>query len=138
MPADHQIAQAAQDAYLQYIADNADRVIMTDAAPANYADATTNNGTGSGVKIAEKAVTAVNFTLGAGSPDGREIAVDAFNTVPVAAAGTGSHMVVVDDSGAGKILLVTPLATPRGPLTTSDTVNFPTWDHTIAVPVAAA
>lgn len=108
----------------QYLKDNADKIVLCDKAVTTYSDADTNNGSGSGGKIAEKTVTATNFTVGDGPADGRKCESAAHAAVAVVANGDGTHIAWLDTANT-TLLAVTKLSSQRDGLTTADTVDIP-------------
>lgn len=119
------IADTVFDQSLNYLKNNCAKVVVLSADPAgSYANANTDNGTGSGIKIAEAAVTSTDFTLADGATDGRKVTVAAQNDVAVSAAGDATHVAWLDTSNSA-VLFVTQLTTNRTGLTTSDTLDIP-------------
>ncbi len=70
-----------------------------------------------------------DFTVGDGDTDGRKVTMAAKNAVDVDSDGTGNHVAVCD---ATRLLIVTTCADKV--VTTSDQVNFPTWDAEVGDP----
>lgn len=119
------ISDTVFDQALNYLANNVDKVVVLSADPSgSHANASTNNGTGGGLKLAEVAVTSANFTLEDGAADGRKVTVDAQNDVAVVANGDATHVAWLDDTNT-EVLFVTQLTTNRTGLTTSDTLDIP-------------
>lgn len=121
---DYQIHDDVRDAPLTELKNNVTKLVLCDAAPANYTDANTLNGVSTGVKIAEVTVTSTDFTIADATPDGRKVTVGAESAVPVVAAGDGTHVAWLDVTNS-KVLFCTLLAAARNTLTTSDTVDIP-------------
>lgn len=129
MAAPYAISDTAFDTALNYLKNNCDKVVVLDAdcgiGTAGYSNASTNNGTGSGMKLAEVAsLTSSNFTLADRSGGGRKVTVDAATNVAVVAAGDASHIAWLDTSGT-EVLFTTALTVARSGLTTSDTLDIP-------------
>lgn len=121
----YNISDTVFDTALNYLKNNCTKVVVLSADPAgSYANANTDNGTGSGIKIAEVTVTSTDFTVADGATDGRKVTVSAQNDVPVGANGDASHVAWLDVSNTA-VLFVTQLTTNRTGLTTSDTLDIP-------------
>jgi len=118
------LSDTVLDVALNYLKNNVTKVVLCEGAPANYSDANTANGSGSGQKIAEVTVDSTDFTTGNGATDGRKVTCQAQNAVAVGAAGDADHIAWLDVSNTA-LLVVTQLATARNGLTTADTVNIP-------------
>lgn len=118
------LSDTVLDVSLQYLKDNVTKVVLCQGAPANYSDANTANGSGSGQKIAEVTVDSTDFTLANGATDGRKVTCQAQSAVTVGAAGDADHIAWLNVSGTA-LLFVTQLTTARNGLTTADTVNIP-------------
>lgn len=121
--ADYFISDTVFDTALNYLKNNVTKVVLCDAEPTNYSDANTDNGTGSGMKLAEVTVDSSDFTLAAGATDGRKVTCGAQSAVAVSVAGDGSHIAWLDVANTA-LLAVTKLATTRAGLTTADTVDI--------------
>lgn len=122
------------DALLSEIKDNATTVTLCAGAPTTLSDATTNLGTGSGKKLADVTVDSSDWSIAAGSPDGRTITFAQQTGVTVDASGTADHLAVVDGS---RLLLVLPLASSVA-LTQNNTTTINSFSYRIPVPVQAA
>jgi len=121
----YNISDTVFDTALNYLKNNCTKVVVLSADPAgSYANANTDNGTGSGIKIAEVTVTSTDFTVADGATDGRKVTVSAQNDVPVGANGDATHVAWLDVSNTA-VLFVTQLTTNRTGLTTSDTLDVP-------------
>lgn len=119
------ISDTVFDEALNYLKNNCAKVVVLSADPAgSYSNANTDEGTGSGIKIAEVAVTSTDFTVANGATDGRKVTVGAQNDVAVSAAGDATHVAWLDTSNSA-VLFVTQLTTNRTGLTTSDTLDIP-------------
>lgn len=121
------VADAVKDTALTYIKNNVTKVVLTVGEPTSYANANTNNGTGSGQKCAEVTVDSTDLILGEGPTDGRKVECAAQNTVPVVANGTVDHWAWLDVTGTA-IVAYGPLS-PTLAVTTSGTVNIPAHSH---------
>lgn len=108
------------------IVDNATRLVVTSAQPANFAG------------IAAVALADVTMTAGAGNGDyvlangdvsGRKLTVQAQSAVPIDTSGTATH-VCLDD---GSTLLYCTTCTSQA-LTSGGTVDVPAFDIEIADP----
>ena len=89
-----------------------------------------DNGSGSGQKSAQGAMSSTDFTIGDGDTSGRKVACAAKSAVSVATAGDGSYVAYLDTSNT-RILHYYELSAARNGLTTADTVNFPAHDYEI-------
>ena len=119
------ISDTVFDEALNYLKNNVTKIVVLDADPAgSYSDANTNNGTSTGMKLAEVTVTGTDFTVADGATDGRKATAAAKNDVPVVAAGDATHVAWLDVTGTA-VLFVTQLTTNRTGLTTSDTLDIP-------------
>lgn len=108
------------------VVDNATRMVVTSAQPANFAG------------IAAVALADVTMTAGAGNGDyvlangdtsGRKLTVVAQAAVPIDSSGTATH-VCLDD---GTTLLYCTTCTSQA-LTAAGTVDVPAWDVELADP----
>lgn len=108
------------------IVDNATRLVVTSAQPANFAG------------IAAVALADVTMTAGAGNGDyvlangdvsGRKLTVQAQSAVPIDTSGTATH-VCLDD---GSTLIYVTTCTSQA-LTSGGTVDVPAFDVEIADP----
>jgi hypothetical protein len=105
-------------------------MVLTQGEPTSFANANTNQGTGSGQKLAEVTMASTDFTLADGDTSGRKVACAAKNSVSVIAAGNGNHVAYLDLTNS-RILHYYELSAARNGLTTSDAVNFPVHDFEI-------
>jgi hypothetical protein len=128
------ISDTVFDEALNYLKNNVTKVVLCDGAPANYSDANTANGSGSGQKIAEVTVDSSDLTVGNGATDGRKVTCGAQSGISVGANGDADHIAWLDVSNTA-LLAVTELSTARNGLTTSDTVDI--GEHFIAIRDAA-
>jgi hypothetical protein len=102
----------------------AGRMVALGAEPADYAAA------GAG-RLAETAMAPADFAIADGLVSGRRATVAAKADVPVAGAGTATHVALLDD-GAARLLYVTTCA-PQA-LSAGGTVSFSAWDVEIGDP----
>jgi len=121
------ISDVVKDTALTHIKTNVTRLVLTVGEPTTFANANTNNGTGSGQKCAEVTLIAADLTLGDGPTDGRKVECAAKNAVPVIANGTVDHWAWLNVSGSA-IIAYGPLS-PSLAVTTSGTVNIPVHSH---------
>lgn len=101
----------------------ATRMVALPTAPADYAAATA-------ARLAEAAMTTADFALAAGDVSGRKLTVAAKNALPVIAAGTATHVALLD---AARVLYVTTC--PSQAVSAGGVVNIAAWDVEIAAPV---
>lgn len=125
----HLLADMAVDACLSFLQSNANKLVICEGAPSSFANANTNNGSGSGQKIAEVALASGDFTIGDDPVDGRRITCAAKSSLPVLADGDADHVAWLDTTNS-RILKIAPLTTML-PLTTAATVNVPVHYHVI-------
>lgn len=102
----------------------ATRMVAVSGQPADYASATAG-------KLAETALSAADFTMGAGAASGRKITVAAKNGVAVGKDGTADHVALLDETGA-RLLYVTTC--PAQLLTAGGTVSFAAWTIEVGAP----
>lgn len=112
------------NASLDYLKTNTTKIVLCDAGPTTYSDANTNNGTSTGMKLAEVTTVSGDFTISDGPVDGRKVQVAAKNGVSVVAAGNGTHVAWLDTVNS-KLLAVTLLSVSRDGLIVADTVDIP-------------
>lgn len=117
--ADYRIADAVLDAQLQHIIDNTDRQVIVSADPVNFAGV-------AAVTLAATAMIGGDFTLAAGLVSGRRLQIGAKTGITPTANGTGTHIVLVDDTNS-RILLQVPI--PNTVLSTSVNTDFAPWEH---------
>lgn len=122
----YRISDTVFDEALNYLKNNCTRVVLLDADPgSSYSDATTANGSGSGMNLASVTVSSTNFTLADRTGGGRKVTVDAQNSVSVTTSGDASHIAWLDVSNTA-VLFTTELTTVRtGLVGGSDTVDIP-------------
>lgn len=97
-------ADANLDAALDRIA-TADRVIACAGQPADYSEATTNLGTGSGKKLGAVNCVTGDFTKADGDTSGRKITLATITGGTVDISDDADHIAFVDD-GASELLQV--------------------------------
>ena len=113
------------DGALSVIRANATRMVALTSQPADYAAA--NAG-----KLAEAVMASGDFTLAAGDVSGRKLAVAGKSGLTVSAAGTATHVALLDPGNA-RLLYVTTC--PSQGLSLGGTVNIAGWDVEIGAPV---
>ena len=116
------------DLALNHLKNNVTRIVLCDGAPTNYSDAVTNNGSGTGRKLAESTVDDTHFTLANDATNGRKLTAAARIGLAVVANGDGTHVAWVDVANT-KLLKVVPVPTPVTGLTTVATVTIPEHFH---------
>ena len=112
------------DAALNYLKNNVDLMTVCSSEPTNLTEATST------YKLASVAMGTSDFTVGEGSPNGREVAVGAKNSVSVDSTGSAEHIALVD---SGTNLLYVTTCTKQS-ISSGNKVNIPTWDIRIADP----
>lgn len=105
------------------IVDNAIRMAVCSAEPANYAGI-------AAVTLAEATMTSGDFTVADGDTSGRKVTVAAKSGVSITASGTATHVVLHDNSSV--MLLVTTC--PSQTLVSGGTVDIGSWKDEIADP----
>lgn len=118
------VADQVLDGALGVIA-AADRMLALSGQPSTYAAAQAG-------KLAEAALGAGDFGVGAGTSSGRRVAIAAKAGAAVAAAGTADHVALVDTAGA-RLLYVTTC--PAQALAIGGTVDFEGWTVEIGAPL---
>lgn len=113
-----------QDGSLLVVRGAANLMVVTNGLPASYAAAQAG-------KLAEVAMVAGDFTLGAGSPNGRRAVVAAKSAVPVTASGSGDHVCLLDTVNS-RLLHATDC--PAQSLTSGGTTNIASWSFRFADP----
>jgi len=88
------------DTLLQYIKNNATKMVICQGEPADYSEATTDLGTGSGKALGEVALTGSDFTISDGDSSGRKIRAAAQNGIDVDVDGDMDHLAVIDDANS--------------------------------------
>lgn len=92
---------------LEWLRDNATREMFCVGGPASYAEATELPGAGK--MVADVSVSAGNWTIEEGVPDGQQISMVTKTGVAVDASATADHLAVVNDTD-DELMLVMPLA----------------------------
>lgn len=101
------------------------RMVALAAAPAGYGDALSG-------RLAEAAMSPDDFVIGAGAGSGRKVDIAAKGGLAVTAAGTASHVALLD-TAAAKLLYVTTC--PPQALVAGAEVRFDGWSVEIAAPL---
>jgi len=101
------LADAVMDG-VTAVLQTADLQVMCEDAPASYAEATTDKGSG-GKALGEIAVTSGNFSSANGDVSGRKTSIVEKTPVTVDVTGVFDHAALVDDGGS-VLLAVSPLA----------------------------
>jgi len=115
---------AVLDRALSEIA-TANLMVAIAGQPATFAAAQTG-------KLAESAMVPGDYTLSAGSPNGRAVSVAGKSGLPVIAGGTADHVALLDTVGL-RLLYVT--TAPAQLLQMGGSVAISGWNVTIANPV---
>lgn len=114
------LADSALDALLDKIL-TADKQILCEGQPANYSEATTDLGTGSGKKIADNAIDSSDWTKANGDTSGRKATIAQQTGVTIDVSGDPDHVAYVDD-GASELLFITTMTTQ--PVTAGNTATI--------------
>jgi hypothetical protein len=112
------------DTALDHMRTTATHLVVCANAPTSYADAR------GAQKLAETGVTAGVFSLAAGSPSGRRLAV-AQTTATASAGGNATHVALVAEA-TSRLLYVT--SCPAKTLTSGDVVTVSAWTIDISAP----
>jgi hypothetical protein len=124
----HFLNDLVVDQAANFISANVTKLTVCDGAPTTFSDANTNNGSGTGRKMAEVTVDSGDFTLANDATDGRRLTIGAQNGLAVVAAGDATHVAWLDVANS-RLVKVAPLATALNGLTTSSTINVPAHYH---------
>jgi len=112
------------DGSLNIVKANANLMCVCSTQPTTRAEAV------SSYKLASVAMTvSTDYTLGNGSPNGREVAVAAKNSVSVDTTGSAEHIALVDGT---RLLYVTTCT--KQSISSGNKVNIPSWKITISDP----
>ena len=113
------------DNALGYITSGVAQIVLCDAQPSSYADATTDSGSG-GVALGEKALVEADFSAISNATSGRKLTVPQVADVTVDVTGTVTHIALVSDSGDSELLYVTTCVSQA--VTAGNLVTIPEWD----------
>lgn len=114
------------DQALNYIKNNATRMVVCSAQPTTY---TEGNAT---FMLANVTMASGDYTVQAGVTSGRRVTMAAKTAISVTNSGTATHVALLDVTGTA-LLLVTTCTSQA--LTAGNTVTVPTWNDEIAAPV---
>lgn len=101
----------------------ATHMVALPGAPADHAGAMS-------ARLVEATMTTSDFALAAGDVSGRKLSVAAKAALPVIAAGTATHVALLD---ATRVLYVT--ICPSQAVSLGGAVNIGAWDVEIAAPI---
>jgi hypothetical protein len=121
------LIDAAMDAELDFIAAQAERMVVCSSQPANYAAV-------AAATLADVALDAGDFSKANGDTSGRKLTVAAQNDLLIDASGTANHVALVRDSAGGSLVLVTTCTAQALVANGTNTVNVPAFDHEIGDP----
>jgi len=113
------------DAALQYVEDNADKLVICSTAPTTYTEANVTYALGSATPTFTGPVD--------GDTSGRKTTVDAVSGATVDASGTYTHVALVDTANS-KLLYVTEAGSSQA-VTAGNQFSLAAWDVEIADPV---
>jgi CHASE2 domain-containing sensor protein len=113
------------DGTLNILRNASTKVTICTQQPTNFTEANVT------YKLAEASVGAADFTLGAGSPDGRRATIAAKSTT-VATTGTATHVALVDAANS-KLLYVTTCTSQA--LTSGNALTIQSWTVDVGAPV---
>jgi len=122
------IANAVFDAAFAEVTGNCNKICITDAEPAAYASCVLSASSSGNLLADVSSITASDFTGPAdGSTDGRKLTVDAQSSISVDATGSATHIVLVDTTSSGRMLVGTTLSATKS-LTVGNKVDMPSWE----------
>jgi hypothetical protein len=130
------VSQDVRNEALQFIKDETDQMVVLQGAPANYTEASTALGTGSGKKMAQVTLVSGDFTLADSVDGGRKVTVAAKNNVTIDVGGNADHIAWLDTSNS-RIIAYTQLTVTQSGLIAANTVNIPAHAVTLKVAVVA-
>ena len=113
------------DAALDYLKNNATRLVVCSAQPANFTEATST------YDLATVTIDSTDFTHANGDVSGRKTTVGAQSSISITDSGDATHVALVDFDSS-KLLYVTTCTSQA--LTSGGTVNTPAFDIEIADP----
>lgn len=125
------VSDTVLDQALDYIKQNADKLVLCEGKPTNYSDATTDKGSG-GDALGETSVGTGDFTLADGDTDGRKVTVASQSGVAVDVTGTADHYAIVDDTNSD-LLLVSTISNSQQ-VTSGNTYDTSQYDDEIGDP----
>jgi hypothetical protein len=114
---------AMLDEALAYITDNSAQIVLCVDQPADYSEATTDYGTGSGKALGEKALVAADFSAISDGSSGRKLTVPQVSSVTVDVTGSVTHLAIISESA---LLYVTTCVSQA--VTNGSSVTIPEWD----------
>lgn len=118
------VSSTVLDAALAVVA-TADRMVALPSQPASFTEAMTG-------RLAEAPVAPADFSVSAGDISGRKLVVAAKAGLPVLAAGTATHVALVQTASSALLYVTT---CPDQPLAPGGTVNIGSWNVEIGDPV---
>lgn len=113
------------DSALGFIRTHTLQMCALPGQPANYAAAIA-------ARLAQVAMDASHFTLAAGDTSGRKLTIAARTGVAVSAAGTATHIALIDTTNARLVYVTT---CPDQNLVAGGSVDFAEWTVEIGDPV---
>lgn len=126
------VADDVLDGAWLVIKNSCNLMTVCEGEPADFAEATTNKGTGTNKKLADVAMAPADFTIADGDVNGRKISVAAKPAVDVDVTGTGDHVALLDTVGSRLLYVTTTTAAAN--LDAAGTTDVPAWDAELADP----
>ena len=124
-----------KDQACNYLKNNATRLALCAGSPADFSEANTALGSGSGKKLGDVTVDSSDFTTQDGPTDGRECNCAA-QSVTIATAGNADHVAWLDVANS-RLLHVTQLSGTLSGLTVSQVVAVPEHAYILRDTIAA-
>lgn len=118
------------DGYLNSISGSSDLVAVCAGSPTTYSDCTDPVTTG-GSNLALIGITSGCFSLGAGTPSGRELTISAKTGASIVYSGSALAVALLDTSTQGVAYITT---CTEQYLVGGGTVDIPSWTITITDP----
>lgn len=122
------VLDAALDAYLAYIADLGDKLIICSTAPTTFTEANVTYNLGA-VTLTEGGGNG-DYTIGNGDTNGRKLTVAQQTGISVTASATATHIAIVDSVGS-VLLVVTSLSSSQA-VTSGNTATVNAFDLEVA------
>lgn len=94
------------DQPLDYVSNNADKLVLCDGEPADYSAATTDKSNG-GNALGETSISSADFTKADGDTSGRKTTVSSQSGVSVDDDGTADHYAIIDDNNSDLLHVTT-------------------------------
>jgi hypothetical protein len=117
---------AMLDAALNYIKDNATKMVFCTSQPTTYSQAVSIPAS-SGYALADVSLGSGDVGAPAnGDVSGRKITIAEKASISIDASGSGAHVAIVNDADSGALLYVTTATTQS--VTSGNKLTIPAWD----------